>query len=114
VKRLLANLALVAVISTFVLPLGVAFETRGTPVCCLPGGKHHCTQKSTGPELKGKTDACPYVSQLLATGFTGLYLPKFELGGPAVVGLLAVIVAYSYYRNAGLRASDRGPPALSF
>jgi hypothetical protein len=113
-RRLLANLALAAILSTFFLPLGVALETTGAPVCCLPGGKHHCTETSTGLGFKGRTDACPYASQFLATGFTGLYTAKFELGGPAVAGLLEAIVVYACYRIAGRQPSDRGPPAHSF
>ena len=113
-KRLLANLALAAILSTFVLPLGVAFEASGTPVCCLPGGKHHCTQNPTGLGFKSKTDACPYASQFLATGFTGLYLAKFELGSPALAGRLVTILVDVCHRVAGWQPFDRGPPVLSF
>jgi hypothetical protein len=115
-KRLLANLALTAILSTLVLPLGVALETSsaGTPVCCLPGGKHHCTERPSGAGLTGKSDGCPYASKFLATGFTGLHVAKFEFSGAAAAGRFAAIAAFANYRIAGRQPTDRGPPAFSF
>jgi hypothetical protein len=112
-RRLLANLGLAAILGTFLLPLGVALQTSGTPACCLPGGKHHCTQKSAGPGFNSKTDACPYASQLLATGFTGLSLAKFKITGPGIGGFIRAKLACVGHRIAGRQVSDRGPPARS-
>jgi len=74
-KRLFANLALVAVLGVFVLPLAASLRGPDVPVCCLPGGKHHCLQHpaGTGPSFKIKTDACPYSPRFVATGLTGLH-----------------------------------------
>ena len=111
-RRLLANLALAAVLGVLILPLGVPLQTSGTPVCCLPGGKHHCTERSNGLGFYSKTEACPYASQLLATGLTGLYLNKFEIAGPALAGFCATILACLFHRLISRQLSLRGPPAL--
>ena len=113
-KRLLANLALAAILSTFVLPLGVALEASPTPLCCLPGGKHHCTQKPTGPGFKSKTDTCPYAKKFLAISFSGFFFNEFEMAGPGVAGEICVAETSTDYRAAVRQISNRGPPELSF
>jgi len=67
VRRLLANLALAAMLSIVALPLAVALQSSQTPACCLPSGKHHCRQSPTGPGFKSKNDECPYASLVVAT-----------------------------------------------
>jgi hypothetical protein len=87
-KRLFANLTLAAIVSIFFLPLAASLRKPEVPVCCLPGGKHHCTQGSSETGFNSNAQVCPYISHFLAAGFTGLYLGKFELAGLAVVDLI--------------------------
>jgi len=112
-KRLFANLALAAILSTFLLPLSVAFQASGIPACCLPEGKHHCSKHSTGTGFGTKTDNCPYRSQVLGVGFAGLYVAKFEIVGPAIAGLIPTLPKLAGHRIAARQLTDRGPPALS-
>jgi hypothetical protein len=112
-KRVLANLALVAIVSTFAWPLVVGLARSETPACCRPGGKHHCGQKPDGPGLYSKIDACPYASHFLATGFTGLFLATFEMAGLSSGGSIRVTPTPTDNRVAGRLPSDRGPPVLS-
>src|SRR5580704_6292927 len=111
-KRLLANLALAAVLSIFFLPLAGSLQKPQVPACCLPGGKHHCTQKSPGPGFNTRTEACPYASHFLATGVAGLYLGKFEIAGLVVAGLILTTPACAGHCNGGRQLSDRGPPVF--
>jgi hypothetical protein len=112
-KRVLAHFALFAILGPFVLPLALALRSSETPACCLPGGKHHCTQKPNGTGFKSKTDACPYASQFPATGLTGLHFAKFDLAEPVVGGFFYSTLASAGHRIATRQLSDRGPPVLS-
>ena len=112
-RRLLANLALAALLSTLVLPLALALRTSATPACCLPGGKHHCSQKPSGVGFTSKTDACPYASQFVATGFTAFQLAQFKVAGPDVSRYLGSAVIQSGHRVTIRPLADRGPPTLS-
>jgi hypothetical protein len=112
-KRVLANFALAAIVSTFAWPLLVSLQRSETPACCRPGGKHHCGQKPNGTGFQSKTDACPYASHFLATSFTGLSFAKFEMTGLGGGGFILVKLASTDNRVAGRLPSDRGPPALS-
>ena len=112
-RRLFANLALGAVLSTLVLPLTLALQTSGTPACCLPGGKHHCNQKPTGAGFRSQTDACPYASQFVATSFTAVQLDQLKFAGPEVSSSLGSTVIRAGHRITIRPAADRGPPALS-
>ena len=109
-RRLLANLALVAILSTFVLPLAAAFEIAATPACCLPGGKHHCNQSPTGAGFKTQNDKCPYHSQIVATGATAKGSAKFDLAGLDVSGHFGQIAAQVGHSFGGRELSARGPP----
>ena len=111
-RRLLANLALASILSIFVLPLAASLQQPGLPLCCRPGGKHHCMENSPKTGFKSKIDTCPYASHAIASPVTALQAGKFETGGPAVGGFVCLMQASSGYRIAGRRLSDRGPPAL--
>jgi len=109
-KRLLAKFALAAILSTFALPLVASLQKPEIPACCLPGGKHHCTQNSTGTGFKSQTDPCPYASQFLAAGLTGLYLARFEMAALGVGDFTTLIRTRPRCRIAVRHLSDRGPP----
>ena len=111
-RRLIANFALAAILSIFFLPLAASLPKPEVPACCRPGGKRHCTQRSSGTGFQSRTEGCPYLSHFLATGFTGLYLGKFELAGLAVAGLIFSAPPCAGYRIAGRQLSDRGRPRL--
>lgn len=109
-RRLLANLALAAILSTFILPLLVAFEIEATPACCLPGGKHHCNQGRNGPGFKNQNDKCPYHSQVVATAVTAIGSAQFDLAGPDVRGRFRQVAAQAGHRIPARELSARGPP----
>ena len=112
-RSFLANLALAAILSTFILPLAAAFEIAATPGCCLPGGKHHCNQSPTGPGFKTQNDKCPYRSQIVATGATAIGSAKFDLAELDVSGHFGQIAAQVGHPFGGRELSARGPP-ISF
>jgi hypothetical protein len=112
-KRLLANLALASILGILLMPLTTAVQAPSVPVCCRPGGKHHCSQNSPENGFASKTAPCPYASQLPAVTATAVNLRKFELERPGISGVVAVMRARAGYRNARHQLSDRGPPALT-
>lgn len=109
-KWLFANLALFAILSTFLLPLDASFQKPQVPACCLPGGKHHCNQKPAGTGFQAKGERCPYASQFVAAGFTGVGLAHSQVAGLEFVGFLVVAVVSAGQRSVCRQRSDRGPP----
>jgi hypothetical protein len=112
-KRLLANLALTAILGVFALPLAAALQRSQTPVCCLPGGKHHCQQAPSGAGLKDKNDTCPFAPPVLATAVTtAVGEASFTLAEPVVVGYFGPTAVQSDRQVAIRELSARGPPVL--
>jgi hypothetical protein len=112
-RRLLANLALTAILGVFALPLAAALQQSQTPICCLPGGKHHCQQAPSGAGLKDKNDRCPFAPPSLATAVTtAVGGARFTLAEPVVVGYFGPIAAPSDHLTAIRELSARGPPFL--
>jgi hypothetical protein len=110
-KRLLANLALTAILSSFALPLAAALQLSQTPACCLPGGKHHCQQVPSGAGLKDKNDICPFAPPTLATAITTAVAEAiFKLAGLVIVGDFGPNVAQTEHLIAIRELSARGPP----
>jgi hypothetical protein len=112
-RRLLANLALVAILSTFALPLAVALQSSQIPACCLPSGKHHCRQSPTGPGFNRKNDECPYASLVVATEVKAVRAAKFDLAATTVIDYFGLVSVQPGYRIALGELSARGPP-ISF
>jgi hypothetical protein len=112
-KRLLANLALTAILGVFALPLAAALQRSQTPVCCLPGGKHHCTQAPSESGLKGKNDRCPFAPPALATAVTtAVGAARYTLAEPALVGYFGPTAVQSAHRVAIRELPARGPPVV--
>jgi hypothetical protein len=110
-KRLLANLALAAILSGFALPLAFALQVSQVPACCLPGGKHHCRQAPSETGLKDKNDTCPFAPPVLALAITtAVGAAICELAGPVIVGYFGPIAVQSDYRVAIRKLSARSPP----
>jgi hypothetical protein len=110
-KRLLANLALTAILSGFALPLAFALQMSQVPVCCLPGGKHHCQQVPSGAGLKDKNDTCPFAPPTLATAITtAINATTFTLAETMIVGDFGPIAQPSGHEVAIRELSARGPP----
>jgi hypothetical protein len=109
-RRLIAHLALAAILSSFLSPLAVALHSSGTPACCLPGGKHHCRQTPTGPGFKSQNDNCPYATLAITTEVKAVRVAKFGLAAPAVVGYFGVVAVRGGYRFIASELSARGPP----
>jgi hypothetical protein len=113
-KRLLANIALTAILSTFALPLVAALQPSQMPACCLPGGKHHCKQVPSEAGLKDKNNRCPFVPPAFATAITSAVgVASFTLAGPVIVGYFGLIAAPSDHQVAIRELSARGPPVVS-
>jgi hypothetical protein len=112
-KRLLANLALAAILSGFALPLVFALQMSQVPACCLPGGKHHCQQAPSGAGLKDKDDRCPFVPPVLGTATTkAVGVASFTLAEPVVVGYFGPTAVQSDHQVAIRELSARGPPVV--
>jgi hypothetical protein len=110
VRRLLAHLALAAIVGPLLGPLAIALQTSGTPACCLPGGKHHCRQTPTGQGFDSRTDKCTYASSAMATQVKAVAAAQFGVAELEVLGYFGPITARSGYRFADRELSARGPP----
>jgi hypothetical protein len=112
-RRLLANLALTAILGVFALPLAAALQQSQTPICCLPGGKHHCQQAPSGAGLKDKNDRCPFAPPALATTLTiAVDAASYTLAEPVVVGYFGPTAVQSDHLVAIRELSARGPPVV--
>jgi len=111
-RRLLANLALAAILSTVALPLALALQSSQIRACCLPSGKHRCRQSPTGQGFNNKNDECPYASPLVATEVKAVHAAKFDLAALTVVGYLGSVSVQPGYRIAPGKLSARGPPNI--
>jgi hypothetical protein len=111
-RRLLAGSAIAAILAGVVSPLAVALGTSSTPACCLPSGKHHCSQHSSGPGFSSKSDQCPYSSDVVVSGFQGLEAVNFALAAPQVARNFGPIAVSGAYRVAFRELPGRGPPAF--
>jgi len=112
-RRLFANLAIAAILAGVVSPLAVALGTSSTAECCLPSGKHHCSQHSHGLGFKSKSDQCPYSSEVVVSRVQGREAVNFTLAAPQVTGNFRPIAVSSAYRVTFRELSARGPPAFS-
>lgn len=112
-KRLLANLALTAILSAFALPLAAALQQSQTPMCCLPGGKHHCRQVPSESGFKDKNDKCPFAPPVFATAITtAVGVASFTLAEPVIVGYFGPTAASWDHAIAIRELSARGPPVF--
>jgi len=112
-RPLFAHLALAAVLTCVLSPLAVALQSRETPPCCLPGGKHHCRETPTGPGLNRQSERCPYASVQVAITVKAGRAPKFQLVGSAIFGYLGSVAIESAYRATLQESFSRGPPNSS-
>jgi hypothetical protein len=112
-RRVIAHVALAAIIGSLLSPLAVALQNSGTPACCLPGGKHHCRQSSSGTGFKSQNDKCPYASLGMATEVKAVHEAKFDLAAPAVISHFGPVAVQVEYRFTAGELSARGPPLSS-
>ncbi len=111
-RQLFASFAIAAILAGVVSPLAVALGTSSTPACCLPSGKHHCSQHSNGLGLKTKSDQCPYSSEVVVSEFQGLEAANFALAAPHATRNFGPIAVSGAHRVAFRELSARGPPAF--
>jgi hypothetical protein len=112
-RRLFAGLAITIILASLVSPLAVALGTSSTPACCLPSGKHHCSQHSKGLGFKSKGEQCPYSSEIVISGFQGLEAPKFALTAPLATSKVGLGAVSNHSRIVFRELPARGPPSLS-
>jgi hypothetical protein len=97
--RLFASLVVAGILAGVLSPLAVALGTASRPACCLPSGKHHCSQYPSGPGFTSKSDQCPYSSEVVVSGFQELEAINFALAAPQVtrqLGAYRVNVACNF------------------
>jgi hypothetical protein len=111
-RQWFANLAIGVILAGVLSPLVVALGTSSTPACCLPSGKHHCSQHSNGARFQSKSDQCPYSSEVVLSGFRGLEAAKFALVAPQATRNDGPSAVSSAYRVVFRELSARGPPAF--
>jgi hypothetical protein len=109
-KRLLTSFALAAILVGIVSPLAVALQASSTPSCCLPGGKHHCSQSPDGPGFNSNSEPCPYASELFLTEIAGLQARTYSLAAPQPTSEYIAGATDSGYRVFVREISARGPP----
>jgi hypothetical protein len=98
--RLFASLVVAGILAGVLSPLAVALGTASRPACCLPSGKHHCSQYPSGPGFTSKSDQCPYSSEVVVSGFQELEAINFALAAPQVTRHFGVMAASGAYRVA--------------
>jgi hypothetical protein len=117
-RRCLSIFVLVLLLAPLALPLTLAGGAPALPICCRPGGAHHCTGGMTGqaPQGDGFRDAaraCPYAHATLLPNSLRPQAPAAVIAPQAAEALQAVLVSTSAVAPlTGLR-STRAPPALS-
>ncbi len=111
--QLFASFAIAAILVGVVSPLAVALGTSSNAACCLPSGKHHCSQHSNGLGFKTKSDQCAYSSGVVVGRFQGLEAASFALAARQVTRNFGTVAVSSAHRNAFRELSARGPPAFS-
>lgn len=111
-RYLTARLALVAILSSVLSPLALALMIARSPVCCLPGGKHHCSQSRKGLGFTSEQDKCPYTSLAVATSVRAMRVEKFDLATPALGGYWTTGTVPVRYRTIPGKLYTRGPPRL--
>src|ERR1700730_9704432 len=83
-RRLLASIALSAILVGVLSPFAVATQFSTFHACCLRVGKHHCKQSSEGTGFHASSSRCPYSFPVVVTGITGLHAAKFNLLSPVL------------------------------
>lgn len=112
-RRLFASLAVAAILAGVGSSPAMVLGTSSTAACCLPSGKHHCSQHSNGLGFKAKSDPCPYSSEVVVSRVQGLEAVTFALAAPQGAGNFGAIAVSSADRLAFRELSGRGPPAFS-
>jgi hypothetical protein len=113
-RRLFAHLALAAFFSNLLSPLAVTLQSSGTPLCCLPGGKHHCRQSSAGLGFKSQNDKCPYALLTIATQQKIVGADNFDLVPLRILDYFDLVDVQSALRFTTDSLSARGPPEFFF
>src|ERR1700688_2202933 len=97
-RRLFATVATAAFLAGTVSALAIALGVSSTLGCCLPSGKHQCSQHSNVPEFKTKSNQCPYSFEVVVSRLQGLQVANFALAAPQHAGNLGAIGISSAYR----------------
>jgi hypothetical protein len=111
-RRLTAHLVLAVILSGLLSPLALALMVAGTPACCLPGGKHHCSQSPKGLGFTSQKDKCPYACLAVVTNVRAIRVEKFYLATPALSGYWTSAAIPVRYRTIPGQLFTRGPPLL--
>ena len=101
--RPFASLATAAILAGVLSPLAVALGTSSTAACCLPSGKHQCSQHSDGLGFRTTSDQCPYFSQDAISGFQGLQVRIsrcLHLKSLGILGLSLFLACIEWRRKA--------------
>jgi hypothetical protein len=112
-RQLFATVAIAAILAGIVSALAITLEASSTPACCLPSGKHQCSQYSNDPGIKTKSNQCPYSSEVVVSRVQGLEAVNFALAAPQGAANLGAIGISSAYRFAFRELPGRGPPAFA-
>lgn len=116
-RRSLSIFVLVLLLAPLALPLSLAGGAPALPICCRPGGAHHCSgmtgQAPQGDGFRGTAHTCPYAHVTLLPGSVR---PQTLASVPVPRGAQALHTRLSQIQPAapatGLQ-SPRAPPALS-
>jgi hypothetical protein len=115
-RRGLSIFALILLLAPLALPL--AGSARALPICCRPGGSHHCSGSMTsqarpGDGFREAAHKCPYSHATLLPNSLRPQAPATAAVSPAVEPLRArLVIAGSCAPVTGVRSS-RAPPLFS-
>ena len=113
-RRLFTHLALAAFFSNLLSPLAVTLQSSGTPLCCLPGGKHHCRQNPAEPGFRSQSGKCPYGLLAIATQQKIVRADNFDLAPPRILDYFNLVDVQSACRFTAGSLFPRGPPEFPF
>ena len=117
-RRCLSIFVLVLLLAPLALPLTLAGGAPALPICCRPGGAHHCTggmatKAPLGDGFRDTTRACPYAH---ATLLPNVLRPQAPAAVPTPHAARALHAESPRIQPAAPvdgSQSSRAPPALS-
>jgi len=117
-RRSLSIFVLVLLLAPLALPLTLAGGAPALPICCRPGGAHHCTGMAApaqAPRGDGFRDAhkCPYSHATLLPGSVRPEAPAAVPAPRATCALGSQLGSTPPAAPAAGLQSPRAPPVLS-
>ena len=117
-RRCLPIFVLVLLVAPLALPVALAGGAPALPICCRPGGAHHCaggmaSPAAPGDGLRSSAHNCPYFHARLLPNVLRPQAPAAVSAPHAVEPLRVALISSGSVAPITAIHSPRAPPALS-